>query len=311
MPSWNEILKEIEERVEQDGNEVLDKIRRKYLLKLYEETKRNVIIYAVNWTQPKDFPSHYLNISEEDIQGLMAVVHGLEGDELDLIIHSPGGLSEPAEAIVNYLRQKFNHIRAIIPYAAMSAATMIACACDEIIMGNHSFIGPIDPQFILKTKLGRQPIPAKAILEQFNLAKNQCTEDINQTIVWHPILEQYGPSLLVQADDSIKLAKDIVTNWLNEYMFSNDEDSNVEKIVEYLVDENKELLSHSRHISKEKAKESGLKVIDLEDNQEVQDYVLSIYHATTITFDKSPTYKIIENHKEKAFIKSIIHHKKQ
>jgi ClpP class serine protease len=28
---------------------------------------------------------------------------------------------------------------------AMSAATMIACAADVIVMGKHSFLGPIDP----------------------------------------------------------------------------------------------------------------------------------------------------------------------
>lgn len=31
----------------------------------------------------------------------------------------------------------------------MSAATMLACACDEIVMGKQSAIGPIDPQMTL------------------------------------------------------------------------------------------------------------------------------------------------------------------
>ncbi len=35
----------------------------------------------------------------------MEVSHGLEGDGLDLILHSPGGSPEAAEAIVSYLRQ--------------------------------------------------------------------------------------------------------------------------------------------------------------------------------------------------------------
>jgi len=56
-------------------------------------------------------------------------------------LHSPGGSIEAAEAIVTYLRSKFAHIRAIVPHSAMSAATMIAMACDEIVMGKHSFLG--------------------------------------------------------------------------------------------------------------------------------------------------------------------------
>ncbi|MBQ6152900.1 MAG: hypothetical protein IJJ15_04055 [Ruminococcus sp.] len=31
----------------------------------------------------------------------------------------------------------------------MSAASMLSCACDEIIMGKQSSIGPIDPQMTL------------------------------------------------------------------------------------------------------------------------------------------------------------------
>src|SRR2546428_13939699 len=55
----------------------------------------------------------------------------------------------------------------IIPQLAMSAATMIACAADEIVLGKHSFLGPIDPQLILNTPVGQRMVPAENILEQF------------------------------------------------------------------------------------------------------------------------------------------------
>jgi ClpP class serine protease len=48
---------------------------------------------------------------------------------------------------------------------------MLACAADELIMGKHSSIGPIDPQFILNTPTGVQAVPAHAILEQFEKAQ--------------------------------------------------------------------------------------------------------------------------------------------
>ena len=66
-------------------------------------------------------------------------MNGLRNDKLDLIIHSPGGSVEAAEQIVNYLRAKYAHIRAIIPHSAMSAATMIACAAyPQFIKGDFS-----------------------------------------------------------------------------------------------------------------------------------------------------------------------------
>jgi hypothetical protein len=44
MPDWNEILNEIKA-----SGSTLDIIRRKYLKKLSELTKRNVIIYYSGW----------------------------------------------------------------------------------------------------------------------------------------------------------------------------------------------------------------------------------------------------------------------
>jgi ClpP class serine protease len=55
----------------------------------------------------------------------------------------------------------------------MSAATMLACSANRIVMGKHSFLGPIDPQFIIQTELGRASVPAHAIEEQFELAKRE------------------------------------------------------------------------------------------------------------------------------------------
>ena len=84
------------------------------------------------------------SIGDEDMHALMEVSAGLHGLDLDLILHSPGGAPVAAEAIVSYLRSRFSHIRVIVPQLAMSAATMIACAADKIMMGKHSFLGPTD-----------------------------------------------------------------------------------------------------------------------------------------------------------------------
>ena len=77
-------------------------------------------------------------VEAKAIQAFMEVSQGLEGDGFDLILHSPGRSPEVAEAIVSYLRSCFSHIRVIVPQLAMSAATMIACAADEFVQGNHA-----------------------------------------------------------------------------------------------------------------------------------------------------------------------------
>lgn len=139
MPDWSNILKEVQATRRPDG---LDLVRRKYLIELHEHTKRATILYATKWTQPAaNVNPAMVVINDEDVQALMTVVNGIPDTKLDLIIHSPGGSIEAAEALVTYLRSKFEHIRVIVPQQAMSAATMIACAADEIVLGKHSFLG--------------------------------------------------------------------------------------------------------------------------------------------------------------------------
>ena len=179
MPSWSEILTEIKSEVAQGNASAADMVRRKYLALLSNETKRNTIIYATKCTQAGNVDPRLISITDEDIQGFMEVVHGLNGNELDLIIHSPGGSPEATAAIVSYLRSKFSNIRVIVPNYAMSAATMLACASNQIIMGKHSFIGPIDPQINLQTQLGFRAIPAQAIIDQFEKAKSECENPRN------------------------------------------------------------------------------------------------------------------------------------
>ncbi|MBA7500833.1 hypothetical protein ES704_03594 [subsurface metagenome] len=234
----------------------------------------------------------------------MEVTHGLTGENLDLIIHSPGGSAEVTEIIVKYLRSKFKKIRVIVPQGAMSAATMLACSADEIIMGAHSYLGPIDSQIILHTPLGIRSVPAQSILDQFDMATKECKADPKNLGVWMPILGQYGPSLLIQCKNALDLSKDLVTQYLSEYMFK-DEDNGVDKakdIANKLAD-HRIFKSHNRHISRKQVKDFGLKITNLEEDKDFEDLVMSVFHATTHTFNGTMAAKIIENHDGKAFIK--------
>lgn len=304
MPTWGEILKEHNKYFKEKKKSPFDFVRRKYLRLLNKHTENPLILYASCWTQSKNVPQQMISITDEDIQGFIAVTSNLEGNKLDLIVHNPGGSPEATEALVIFLRSKFDFIRVIIPYAAMSAATMLACSANEIYMGNHSFIGPIDPQMILPVRDKFLAIPAYYIIEQFQRAKKECNENPRNLSVWLPIIEQYGPALLIQCEHAIDLSKTLVTNWLREYMFKDEKDADEKsKDIAKKLSQHTHFKSHARHISRETAKEFGLKIIDLENDPKLQDLVLSVFHATTQTFDATPVAKIIENHLGKAFVK--------
>lgn len=309
MPTWGEILIELKGLLASGqvppNTNVFDIVRRKYLAALQAKTGRNVIMYSTKWTQPPIQEPELVSITAEDVQGFMEVVHGLPaGAGLDLLLHSPGGSAEAAEALVTYIRSRFNDVRVIVPHAAMSAATMLTCSGNRICMGAHSFIGPIDPQFILQTEVGRAAVPAHAILEQFELAKNEC-KDPSLLPSWLPMLRQYGPALIVQCKLAQQLSEELVAQWLEAYMFAADPDRQGKAAVVAAALANHALFkSHGRFIGREQSRNLGLTVEDLEADPDLQDLVLSIFHATTHTFNATGALKIIENHQGKAFVKA-------
>ncbi|NPV35106.1 MAG: serine protease [Bacteroidales bacterium] len=301
MPTWGQILGEIRSLIGAGDKLAFDTVRNKYLKELSAFTGRDTIIYATRWTSG-DVPPNLVTITDEDVHAFMEAVSGLKCDNLDLILHSGGGSAEATDAIVSYLRQKFKHIRVIIPQAAMSAATMLACSADIIIMGKQSSIGPIDPQFILQTSVGIQAIPAHAILQQFKKAQEDCRENPKNLNSWLPMLSQYGPALLVRCQDQIDFGKELVGNWLKAYMFKDEGPEIPDKIAEYLSNHGN-FKTHGKHISIEKAVEIGLKIERLESNQDFQDKVLSAFHATMHAFGSTNTAKIIANQNGNCFLK--------
>lgn len=242
----------------------------------------------------------------EDVQAFMEVLHGIPGPSIDLVVHSPGGSPTATEAIVNYIRTRFDDIRVFVPLAAMSAATMLACAANRIVMGKHSFLGPTDPQLILQTPLGVQSLPAAAIKMQFERAQADAANP-QRFGAWVPMLQQYGPALLVQCDNVLQLSKSLVSTWLEQWMFADLEDAKAAaKVTSDKLNSHEEHGVHDRYLSRAELRDSTRLVIDdLEEDQQLQDAVLSVLHAATHTFAiATPVQKIVENHLGKSFIKN-------
>jgi hypothetical protein len=187
------------------------------------------------------------------------------------------------------------NIRAIVPQIALSAGTMIACACREILMGTHSSLGPIDPQF--------GNVPAHGIIEEFKRAHAEIRADPSKVPVWQPIIAKYAPTLIGECEKAIKWSVDMTREWLLQGMLAGKSDATAkaEKILSELAD-HALTLSHARHLSSEKCRSLGLEIVMLEDDQKLQEAVLSVHHALIHTLSATAAYKIIENHKGVAFI---------
>ena len=235
----------------------------------------------------------------------MSVLHGMDWDKpLILVLHTSGGVTYAAESIVDYIRSKFARIEVIVPTFAMSAGTMIALASNSIIMGRHSQLGPIDPQ--MQYASGRS-VSAQAVVDQFNQAKEEILLDIENAHIWAPILATLGPSLIQEAQNALEYGEAMVGKWLNEYMFSNIKDQDersakANRVAKYFNDAAKHK-SHGRRIGQEEACDVGICVKKLEDDEKLQDNILTAYHLMTIIFEQSPVTKIIWSHKGREWVK--------
>lgn len=79
-------------------------------------------------------------------RSLKAFLDGLgEGDEAEIEINSPGGLVILGVEMANAIKNCKNKIVAHVTGIAASMASVIACACDEIVMEEASFMMIHDP----------------------------------------------------------------------------------------------------------------------------------------------------------------------
>lgn len=296
MPNWKEVLQEINQvHIKNLSSNPIDFVRRKYLLELSNYTGRNVIAYYSGFLQrPNSLDSA---INDKDLSGFMLNINKLDKSKgLDLILHTPGGAIAATEALVEYLKSVFGkNIRLLVPQIAMSAGTMIAFSGKEIVMGKHSSLGPIDPQ------IGN--MPAEAVISEFNRAKSEILREPKAAGYWQFILSKYYPTFLTSCEQAIELSKILAKEWLLSNMCEGDA-TKANTILE-LFSSHSETKMHARHIGKEKCKEAGLKIVDIEDDQILQDLLLTVHHAFMHTFSASTAIKIIENQDGNAYIENI------
>lgn len=291
MPIRNDILDKLNEFPMQ-----LDSFKKKYIEGLSDYTGRNVITYYSSWMTKT---AENQDINDSDMTGFMSSVHGLDRTKgLDLILHTPGGSPTASESIVKYLRKLFNNdMRVIVPHMAMSAGTMIACSAKEIIMGYQSSLGPIDPQF--------SGIPAYNIKAEFEEAEKDLQVNPGNAQYWGIKLQQYPAAFLKSAIDAIELSQELVTEWLGTAMFdvSSPQDELVISRIVSSLNEHTNSLVHDRHFDCDHCREIGLKITQLEDDQTLQDKVLSLHHISMLTLEKTPIVKMIESQKNSYIVR--------
>ena len=127
---------------------LLENARQKLIAAL--EKKRGsrliVLVHRQETMSVLGFPVlRYITIedSEEVIRAIQMTDPNIP---IDLVMHTPGGLVLASYQIAHAIKHRPGTVTVHVPHYAMSGGTLIALAADEIVMGDHAVLGPVDPQ---------------------------------------------------------------------------------------------------------------------------------------------------------------------
>ena len=127
---------------------MLEAMRVRKISQLEQERKSRVIllVHRQETMRLLGFPvARYIDIN--DSEEVLRAIQMTDADvPLDLVLHTPGGLVLAALQIAKAVREHKARVTVFVPHYAMSGGTLIALAADEIVMCEHSVLGPIDPQ---------------------------------------------------------------------------------------------------------------------------------------------------------------------
>ena len=164
--------------------------RRRYIQDIEDITSRKLIVYFSKPEAP---------IEQPDVMAFGDLLDNLSGQDIDLLLQSPGGDIDVAEKLVNLIDARCPSFRVIVAQSAKSAATLMALASNEIVMSDTSELGPIDPQVTVTTAQGQRIArPAASFLDGLTWIQQQ-VEGGELSPVFFPLLTNLDPPSLTTA----------------------------------------------------------------------------------------------------------------
>ena len=157
-------------------------IARQKAIENLEKKRKSRVILLVHRQETVSFLGlpivKYIDIN--DSEEVIRAIHLTDKDvPIDIILHTPGGLVLASLQIALAIKKHPAKVTAFIPHYAMSGGTLIALACDEIVMDEHAVLGPVDPQ------LGQHP--AASILRAVKRKPVEHVDD--QTLIMADVAE--------------------------------------------------------------------------------------------------------------------------
>ena len=196
-------------------------LRRAQAIRLIEAAHKTRIITMIHRQEKRSLFGMNVarHIDLEDAQSIIAAIKETPADvPIDLILHTPGGIVLAAMQIARAIESHPAKVTVYVPVYPMSGGTLIALAADEIVLGEFSVLGPIDPQILgfpaASILSARAAKPAELVFDLTHVLADVSEKALNQ--VKHGAVELLTPRLEQAAAEDIaeKLAGG---QWTHDY----------------------------------------------------------------------------------------------
>ncbi|SFK28844.1 hypothetical protein SAMN04488498_104309 [Mesorhizobium albiziae] len=115
-------------------------------------------------------------------------------------------------------------------------------------------------------------------------------------LLWQQVFSKYPPAFILDCERAVEGTRQMVASWLEANMVKGHENprAQAKAIVDKLMDY-QGTTEHSHHFLIDNCKAIGLNVKAFEDDQDIQEDVLSVHHSFVATFAQKPVIKILQN----------------
>jgi hypothetical protein len=206
-------------------------------------------------------------------------------ERIHLFLYSTGGLTITGYALVNLIREFCNEFNVIIPFKALSTATLVSLGANKIIMSPMGQLSPIDPSVShpLGPKIQLPGQPAQIVpvnVEDVNafldLAKNEAKLGAEESIkkVFELLAEKVDPLVLGAVQRSRTQITFLASNLMKQHC---DNTEIIDNAVSILT---RERFSHDYIISRREAKEI-LNLNVIEPDQYLERLIIELFEMYT------------------------------
>lgn len=204
--------------------------------------------------------------------------------KIDLFIYSTGGITIAGYALVNLIREYCDKFNVIIPFKALSTATLISVGADEIIMTPMAQLSPIDPSVQhplgpivqIPGQPGGQiaPVNVEDVNAFIDLAKQEThlKNEESMKMVFEQLAVKIHPLVLGAVQRSREQIAFLASNLMR---FHCDDENKIDSVVKILT---RERFSHSYLIGKKESKEA-LRLNIIDPTEELSTSIIALFDA--------------------------------